>query len=102
MIVVRASYRNGKRDANLRVLAMTNLAEVVARYRELAKQLGEPVALQAFGLAPEETAKLFNALDEDYHISRFLSFSKQEGTEYVISGSVVTHVRIDGEIASLL
>jgi hypothetical protein len=81
---------------------MMNLRELVERYAKLAKSFGEPVALSAFGLPPEETAALFTALDEDYHISRFLHFAQSEGQGYVVSGETVTHLAIDPAIYSLL
>jgi hypothetical protein len=81
---------------------MITLNTMVERYNSLAKQPGAPVALESFGLTPDETEKLFNALDEDYHISRHLRFSKGEGRSYRVSGEQVTHVSMDGAIASLL
>lgn len=81
---------------------MFSLKEVVDRYFSLAKQAGEPVALEAFALDPEETIKLFTSLDEDYHISRFVKFSFDNGRLYLISGNPSTHVRIDAAIRELL
>ncbi|HYA64496.1 MAG TPA: hypothetical protein VED66_14930 [Candidatus Sulfotelmatobacter sp.] len=81
---------------------MMNLRELMERYATLAKSFGEPVALSAFGLPPDETASLFTALDEDYHISRFLHFARSEGQSYVVSGEPVTHLAIDPAIYSLL
>lgn len=81
---------------------MLSLKEVVDLYTSLAKQWGDPVSLAAFGLTPEETAKLFTSLDEDYHISRFVNFSQAEGPAYPISNNPATHVRIDAHIRSLL
>ena len=80
---------------------MLTLKEVVERYSTLAKQGGEPVALEAFALDPEETIKLFTSLDEDYHISRFVKFSFDNGRLYLISGNPSTHVRIDAAIREL-
>jgi hypothetical protein len=80
---------------------MLSLKEVVDRYSALAKQGGEPVALEAFALDPEETIKLFTSLDEDYHISRFVKFSFDNGRLYLISGNPSTHIRIDPEIREL-
>ena len=80
---------------------MLNLKDVVARYHLLAGQTGEPVPLSAFGLPSEETSRLFTALDEDYHISRFLHFSCATGQRYSISGEPVTHVSFDAAISSL-
>jgi hypothetical protein len=81
---------------------MMNLREVVERYATLAEKFGNPVALAAFGLREEDTEQLFSDFDEDYHISRFLHFSRVEGQSYKISGEPVTHVSIDPSIYSLL
>lgn len=81
---------------------MITLKMVVERYNSLAGQPGAPVALGEFGLSPEETERLFSALDEDYHISRHLHFSLAEGLRYRVSGEEVTHVAMDEAIASLL
>ncbi len=80
---------------------MLSLKEMVDRYTTFAQQSGEPVPLSAFGLGPEETSRLFTALDEDYHISRFLTFSTERGPTYEVSGNAVTHIRIDPEIRGL-
>jgi len=81
---------------------MMNLREVVERYATLAGSLGNPVALSAFGLTAEETKNLFSSFDEDYHISRFLHFSRSQGKSYVISEEAVTHLAIDPAIYSIL
>ena len=81
---------------------MMTLQILVDQYKALAQAAGVPLALEAFDLSPDETERLFNALDEDYHISRHLHFSKGEGQVYRISGEEVTHVSIDGAIANLL
>jgi len=81
---------------------MLSLKEVVDRYSSLAKQLGDPVPLEAFNLDPEETIKLFTSLDEDYHISRFVNFSFDHGRLYLISGNPSTHISIDAAIRDLL
>jgi hypothetical protein len=81
---------------------MMNLKEVVERYAALAGSFGNPVALAEFALSPEETQNVFSSFDEDYHISRFLHFSRDEGQRFVISGEAVTHVAIDPAIYSLL
>jgi hypothetical protein len=81
---------------------MKNLSNIVDRYRSLATSFGEPVALAAFALSPEETQALFSALDEDYHISRFLHFSCVYGPTFLISGEPATHVSIEPTIRSLL
>jgi hypothetical protein len=81
---------------------MLSLKEIVDRYSSLAKQGGEPVALEAFALGPEETIRLFASLDEDYHISRFIKFSMGHGRLYLISGNPSTHIHIDPAIRELL
>lgn len=98
----RQSARFPRLGAHGTLAGMVTLKEVVDRYASLAKSFGEPVALSAFQLAPEETSRLFSALDEDYHISRFLHFSAGVGQSYVIDGEAVTHVAIDAAISSLL
>lgn len=81
---------------------MITLKTVVERYNSLAKQPGTPVPLESFGFTPNETENLFGALDEDYHISRHLRFSKGVGQTYRVSGEEVTHISIDSAIVSLL
>ena len=89
-------------DPSARRAPMINLREVVERYATLAKSFGDPVALSAFGLTPEETKNLFASFDEDYHISRFLHFSLDKGEIYLVSQEEVTHVAIDPAIYSIL
>jgi hypothetical protein len=81
---------------------MLTLKEVVDCYAALAEPFGEPVALSAFRLSAEETSRLFTALDEDYHISRFLHFSHRTGQSYPVDGEAVTHVAIDPGVSSVL
>ena len=82
--------------------AMMTIKELLDRYNAIARQSGEPVPLSAFQFPAEETSRLFTALDEDYHISRFLHFTSAEGEQFTIAGERVTHVRIDPAISSLL
>jgi len=79
-----------------------NLRELVERYAALTSVFGEAVALGGFGLSVRETESLFSSFDEDYHISRFLHFSRAEGPTYSISHEMVTHVAMDSSIQSLL
>ena len=81
---------------------MMSLQQLVASYRTLAKDFGQPVALSAFNLSVTETERLFSSYDEDYHISRFLDFSESSGEQYSINGIPATHVSIDGEIETIL
>jgi hypothetical protein len=96
------SWRNAPRSRPSCIRKMLSLQEVVDRYSALAKQWGDPVALEAFALDPEETIKLFTSLDEDYHISRFVSFSLDQGRLYLISGNPSTHIQIHASIRDLL
>ena len=99
---VAAKPRFPGRAARDKLATMLSLKEMVDRYASLAKSFGEPVALSAFDLSPEEASQLFTALDEDYHISRFLHFTNGTGQSYFIDGEAVTHVAIDQAISSLL
>ena len=84
-----------------RAFAMT-LSELVARYKKAAANFGDPVALSAFGLSSEEIARVFSGYDEDYHISRFFHFTRQDGSSASINGVPATHVSLDPEILSIL
>jgi hypothetical protein len=81
---------------------MMSLQQLVASYRTLAKDFGQPVALSAFNLSVAETERLFSSYDEDYHISRFFDFSESGGEQYSINGIPATHVSIDAEIQTIL
>jgi hypothetical protein len=79
-----------------------SLRDLVMKYRSLAGNFGEPVALSAFGLTNAETERLFSGYDEDYHISRFFQFSEGAGEKFSINGILATHVTLDAEIQSIL
>ena len=81
---------------------MMPLHELVEKYRSLAGQFGQPVALSAFGLTRAETERLFSGYDEDYHISRFFHFSEAQGETFSIDGIPATDVSIDPEIQTIL
>jgi len=81
---------------------VNELRQLVERYLLLAGQFGRAVSLETFALSPEETARLFSALDEDYQISRYLKFSRQSGTEFSINGFPQTHVAFDEAILDVL
>ena len=81
---------------------MMPLRELVDRYLSAAARFGIPVALSSFALSPAEIERLFSGYDEDYHISRFLHFSQDAGTPFLINGFPATHVAIDSEIQSIL
>ena len=79
---------------------------------------GRPAPLEGFGLSRPETERLFSALDEDYHISRYFHFSDQRVAEsgspdavtlppdaipaFRINGFPHTHVTIDAKIEEVL
>lgn len=84
-----------------RALAMT-LQELVATYKRNVASFGDPVPLTAFGLSLDEAARIFSAYDEDYHISRFFRFVRQQGSLVSINGVPATHVALDPEIESIL
>jgi hypothetical protein len=81
---------------------MMSLREMVDRYLAASRGFGNAVALSSFALGQAETEHLFSGYEEDYHISRFLHFSRTAGTEFAINGFPATHVSIDGEIQSIL
>jgi hypothetical protein len=81
---------------------MLPLKNLVERYRALAAQHGDPVALTAFDFTRDETERLFSGYDEDYHISRFFHFTEGDGMTFTINGERVSHVAIDPEIDSIL
>jgi len=78
------------------------LHEVVEKYSAVAREFGEPVELGRFGLSHQEIEKLFSALDEDYHISRFFHFTNGAGEAFSINQFPYTHVAIDAAILEIL
>jgi len=78
------------------------LSQILQKYLAVAGGFGKPVALSALGLSAKEIEDVFGALDEDYHISRFLHFQCSAGANYQINGFPQTHVSIDAEIQSIL
>jgi len=81
---------------------MLPLREVVDSYLAAASKFDVPVALSAFALSQAETEALFSTYEEDYHISRFLHFTRESGKTFSINGYPATHVSIDREIETLL
>ena len=83
-------------------MVMLNLRELVEQYLELAGEFGRPVALSQFALSDEEIVQLFGSFDEDYHISRYLHFTKLPEKSYAIGGESVTHLSIEKAIQEIL
>jgi hypothetical protein len=79
-----------------------NLKEIVEKYLSIAGGFAFLAPLSDFGLDRIEVERVFGALDEDYHISRYLHFSQVSGTAYSINGFDQTHVSMDAEIQSVL
>lgn len=78
------------------------LKQIVEKYLAIAGGFAFLAPLADFGLSKADVERIFSALDEDYHISRFFHFSQVSGTGYTIDGFEQTHVSIDAEIQSIL
>lgn len=79
-----------------------SLRELVEKYVAASGGYGKTVALGSLGLSHEETERVFDVLDEDYHISRYFHFSNAVGASFRINGFPQTHISIDAEIKSIL
>ena len=78
------------------------MRNVIEKYLAVAGGYGKSVPIASLGLSHEETERIFDLLDEDYHISRFFHFSKAAGQSFQISGFAQTHISIDAEIQEIL
>jgi len=82
------------------------LPEVVKKYLAAAGGYGKSVAIASLGIPQGETERVFDFLDEDYHISRFFHFrdASSEGAHptFMINGFPQTHISIDPEIQATL
>ena len=78
------------------------LREIVEKYLAIAGGFVFLAPLADFGMERGEVERVFGALDEDYHISRFFHFSQVSGPAYSINGFEQTHISIDEEIQSIL
>ena len=79
-----------------------NLREIVEKYLGIAGGFAFLAPLADFGLDRNDVERIFGALDEDYHISRYLHFSQVSGPAYTINGFDQTHISIDAEIQSVM
>ncbi len=78
------------------------LEELVRRYLEVAGQYGRAVPLAALGVPREELERWLGVFDEDYHISRYLRFTRDRGEEFIINGLPQTHLSIEPGIEEVL
>ena len=78
------------------------LSQIVEKYLAIAGGFAFLAPLADFGLEPSEVERIFSALDEDYHISRYFHFSQVSGPAYLINGFEQTHISMDAEIQSVL
>jgi len=82
------------------------LKELVEKYLAAAGDFGKAVPLAALGISREETERVFDVLDEDYHISRFFHFQNAAGAgsgiSFQINGFPQSHISIDSEIREIL
>jgi hypothetical protein len=78
------------------------LRNLVEKYLAIAGGFAFLAPLADFGLERAEAERVFSALDEDYHISRYLHFSQVSGPAYNINGFEQTHLSIDEDIQSIL
>lgn len=79
-----------------------SLKQIVEKYLAIAGGFTFLAPLADFGLERGDVERIFSALDEDYHISRFFHFSQVSGTAYLIDGFEQTHISIDADIQSVL
>ena len=84
-----------------------SLKELVEKYLAAAGgSFGKAVPIAALGISREETERVFDFLDEDYHISRFFHFqnaaSAGSGASFQINGFPQSHISIDAEIRDIL
>jgi hypothetical protein len=78
------------------------LSQIVEKYLAIAGGFTFLAPLADFGMQRSEVERVFSALDEDYHISRYFHFSQVSGPAYKINGFEQTHISIDEEIQSVL
>jgi hypothetical protein len=78
------------------------LREIVDKYLAIAGGFAVLAPLADFGLPPAEAERIFGALDEDYHISRYFHFSQVSGPAYKINGFEQTHLSIDADVQTIL
>ena len=80
-----------------------DLRQIVELYKKLAGGFGKALPLSAFGLPQKEIERIFGALDEDYHLSRFVYFNNLSGAEaFSINGFPQTHVTIESGVTETL
>ncbi|HXU48823.1 MAG TPA: hypothetical protein VN727_07230 [Candidatus Binatia bacterium] len=83
-------------------LTIMGLREIVDRYLAAAGGYSKVIPISALKLPRAEAEKVFNALDEDYNISRYIHFVCAAGADYSINGFPQSHISIDSDIQSIL
>jgi hypothetical protein len=78
------------------------LSQIVEKYLAIAGGFAFLAPLADFGMEKSEVERVFGALDDDYHISRYFHFSQVSGPAYLINGFEQTHISMDEEIQSVL
>jgi hypothetical protein len=78
------------------------LSQIVEKYLAIAGGFAFLAPLADFGMEKSEAERVFGALDDDYHISRYFHFSQVSGPAYLINGFEQTHISMDEEIQSVL
>ena len=83
-------------------LETMTLRQIVEKYLAIAGGFAFLAPLADFGMEKSEAERIFGALDDDYHISRYFHFSQVSGPAYSINGFEQTHISIDEEIQTIL
>ena len=82
------------------------LSQIVEKYLAIAGGCTFLAPLADFGMERAEVERIFSALDEDYHISRFFHFTLDPalpaGSAYQINGFPQSHISLDPEIETIL
>lgn len=85
---------------------ITRLPELVKRYLAVAGSYGNSVPIASLEIPTAELQRVFDFLDEDYHISRFFHFrdasAQSGGPSFMINGFPQTHISIDPDIQAIL
>lgn len=85
---------------------ITRLPELVKRYLAVSGAYGKSVPIASLEIPTGELERVFDFLDEDYHISRFFHFggapAQSGGPSFMINGFPQTHISIDQDVQAIL